>query len=275
MGSSLNKVLSKNWIVAFCAICLLLSVAFVYAQGVYVGSINSDVYHYPTCTWADRINEENKVWFSSAQDAVNQGYRPCQVCNPPLPQALTPTPSPSPTSTVTPTPSPITSPTTSTNGPSLKVDKTSTVLMVVDGDTFDLTTGETIRLADIDTPEQGEEGYTEAKNYMIDLVEGKTVYIDIDDVSRTDSYGRLVCVVYVKYNSTHCINVNEALLCNGYAVEWDHSNNEFNPSDWSEYVLTETIPEFPSLLVLPILMIAVAFGALLYRKQISQSILNC
>ena len=143
----------------------------------------------------------------------------------------------------------------------------------MDGDTFDLTSGETIRLADIDTPEQGESGYTEAKNYMISLVEGETVYVDIDAISRTDSYGRLVCVVYVEYNSTHCINVNKALLENGYAVEWDHTNNEFNPSAWQMYVLTEVIPEFPSFLVLPFLLTGIVIGALLFRKK-SPTLLN-
>ena len=35
--------------------------------------------------------------------------------------------------------------------------------------------------------------------------------IDIDDIYGTDPYGRWVGVVYVRYNSTHCLNVNYAL----------------------------------------------------------------
>ena len=53
------------------------------AQGVFVGSVNSDVYHYPTCTYAQRIYPENQIWFSSSEDARAHGYRPCKVCNPP------------------------------------------------------------------------------------------------------------------------------------------------------------------------------------------------
>ena len=49
----------------------------------YVGSINSDVYHYPTCRYVKQIYPENKIWFSSASDARAHGYRPCKVCNPP------------------------------------------------------------------------------------------------------------------------------------------------------------------------------------------------
>jgi hypothetical protein len=49
----------------------------------FVGSKNSDVYHYPSCTWAQRIKASNQIWFSSSQDARNHGYRPCEICHPP------------------------------------------------------------------------------------------------------------------------------------------------------------------------------------------------
>lgn len=42
----------------------------------FVGSKNSDKYHLPDCTWAKRIKKENQIWFSSAEDAKNQGYNP-------------------------------------------------------------------------------------------------------------------------------------------------------------------------------------------------------
>ena len=53
------------------------------ADGTFVGSTNSDVYHYPTCTYARRIYPENQIWFSSSDEARAQGYRPCKVCRPP------------------------------------------------------------------------------------------------------------------------------------------------------------------------------------------------
>lgn len=49
----------------------------------YCGSINSDVYHYPWCTYAKKIKPENLIWFVDEYDAKSQGYRPCKVCNPP------------------------------------------------------------------------------------------------------------------------------------------------------------------------------------------------
>ena len=49
----------------------------------YVGSINSNVYHYPSCRYVKQIYPENKIWFSSSSDARAHGYRPCKVCCPP------------------------------------------------------------------------------------------------------------------------------------------------------------------------------------------------
>lgn len=39
-----------------------------------------------------------------------------------------------------------------------------------------------------------------------------------------DNYGKLVCVVYVEYNSTHLVNVNNAMLDEGLAVLDDYPN---------------------------------------------------
>lgn len=52
-------------------------------SGNYVGSINSDVYHYLSCRYVKQIYPENKIWFSSTSDARAHGYRPCKVCCPP------------------------------------------------------------------------------------------------------------------------------------------------------------------------------------------------
>jgi hypothetical protein len=52
-------------------------------QKVFVGSIKSNKYHYPNCTWAEKIKPENEIWFSSSADAKAHGYVPCKVCNPP------------------------------------------------------------------------------------------------------------------------------------------------------------------------------------------------
>jgi hypothetical protein len=74
--------------------------------GPFVGSINSNVYHYPWCYEAKKILQKNLITFATVGDACAAGYRPCEVCNPPacgsqtamitltptiIPMAITPT----------------------------------------------------------------------------------------------------------------------------------------------------------------------------------------
>jgi len=49
----------------------------------YVGSSNSNVYHYPSCTASKKIKEANQVWFSDVSEAKGVGYVPCKICKPP------------------------------------------------------------------------------------------------------------------------------------------------------------------------------------------------
>lgn len=49
----------------------------------FVGSIDSDKYHYPSCRWAKKIKAENEIWFSSIAKAKSAGYKPCGTCKPP------------------------------------------------------------------------------------------------------------------------------------------------------------------------------------------------
>jgi len=50
--------------------------------GKFVGSIKSDKYHYPNCTHAKKILEENRIWFNSVEETKKAGYVPCGVCKP-------------------------------------------------------------------------------------------------------------------------------------------------------------------------------------------------
>jgi len=147
-----------------------------------------------------------------------------------------------------------------------EIDEVAVCDWVIDGDTFDTTSGDRIRLADIDAPEYGESGYYDAKQCLENLIEGKTVYLDIDDIYETDPYGRLVCVVYVRHSSTHYKNVNKALLVEGVAVISNYYN-EFNPYDWTLYVHEDDIPEIPSLIILPLFMIMTLLVSLVYRRK--------
>lgn len=52
------------------------------SSGVYVGSVDSDKYHNPSCRFAEEILPENEIWFDSIEDAQNSGYSPCGCCHP-------------------------------------------------------------------------------------------------------------------------------------------------------------------------------------------------
>lgn len=50
--------------------------------GSYVGSINSNKYHLPSCRHAKNIDSSNAIWFDTKEEAVSTGYQPCGVCKP-------------------------------------------------------------------------------------------------------------------------------------------------------------------------------------------------
>jgi micrococcal nuclease len=130
---------------------------------------------------------------------------------------------------------------------SWECDDQGTVSYIVDGDTFDVDYIGRIRLADVDTPEEGDPGYQEAKNYLNTSIFNKQIYVDIDDIYGTGPYGRIIAVCYLPYNSTHYLNINKDLLDKGYASILDF-DNEFNPSEWTLYVSSESesdIKPFP------------------------------
>lgn len=49
---------------------------------VYWASDESDKFHKPSCEWAQKISDWNKIVFYSRQEALDSGRQPCEVCNP-------------------------------------------------------------------------------------------------------------------------------------------------------------------------------------------------
>jgi micrococcal nuclease len=117
------------------------------------------------------------------------------------------------------------------------IEMSGPVTHVVDGDTLDVN-GITIRLALVDTPEIGENGYESAKNFVKDLCLGNDAEVDIDDGQRGgDRYGREIGVVYC-----NGVNVNSALMEKQYArIYTDYCDiSEFASEDWAECSSTNT-----------------------------------
>jgi hypothetical protein len=116
-----------------------------------------------------------------------------------------------------------------------------------DGDTFEIPHNPAIRLADVSCPETYEYGGSEATYALTQLIDGRTVYIDVDDVYGTGPYGRLICLVYVDFNNTHFLNVNEAMVVLGQATITDY-DNQWNPHQWTLFVSKPTTEDVAILL---------------------------
>lgn len=99
---------------------------------------------------------------------------------------------------------------------------------VVDGDTIDVQGVGRIRFVGVNTPERGQAGYQEAKNFITSLCLGKTIGLDIDNSKNHDKYGRTLAVVYVGDT-----NLNAELLKRGYAEVMYIPPSEFNPYSWT------------------------------------------
>jgi endonuclease YncB( thermonuclease family) len=82
---------------------------------------------------------------------------------------------------------------------------------IIDGDTFELADGKSVRLIGINTPETGERCAEEAEQQLSSLISGKSVYLE-KDVSETDQANRLLRYVYADG-----IFVNDRLVYDGYA----------------------------------------------------------
>ncbi len=98
---------------------------------------------------------------------------------------------------------------------------------IVDGDTIDVDGIGRVRLVGINTPEENQRGYHEAKDFVKKTCLGKRVYLDIDNAKYYDKYGRVLAVVYVDK-----VNVNSELLKRGYAKIMYIPPSEFNPYSW-------------------------------------------
>ena len=48
----------------------------------YWASAKADKFHLPTCEWAEKISEDNKIIYQSREDAITDGKEPCGACNP-------------------------------------------------------------------------------------------------------------------------------------------------------------------------------------------------
>lgn len=92
--------------------------------------------------------------------------------------------------------------------------KKGKVAFVIDGDTLILEGVEQrIRLWGVDAAEQGEDGFHEARNWLVKMIEGRKIsYIEVD----RDRYGRIVARVFFGDGR----EVNRVMLQKGLVTEY-------------------------------------------------------
>ncbi len=121
------------------------------------------------------------------------------------------------------------------------------VTKVVDGDTIDVRLQDynvsrftddliRVRLADVDTPEvRGPKACEAGKNasaYTRSWLLGNYVFLDLDNKTGKDQYGRWVAVAYLSEDGEPARNFNKMLVDSGHAAIEDFRNNEFDPNSW-------------------------------------------
>ncbi len=105
------------------------------------------------------------------------------------------------------------------------------VACVIDGDTIRLSDGDYVRLIGIDTPEKGENGYTEATLALVAMINNTEIRL-VKDTSETDKYGRLLRYVYAKQESQFF--VNELMVKRGWARAVDYPPDSKNAELFAE-----------------------------------------
>lgn len=100
------------------------------------------------------------------------------------------------------------------------------VVSVIDGDTIKIPGGVRVRLLGIDAPEKGECYYEESREFLKQLLEGKTVNLE-KDISGKDEYGRLLRYIILVKDDPQKDN----LLVNDYIVRQGYAQAVSSPPD--------------------------------------------
>lgn len=111
---STNTKKSSNKLIAIIAIVVVIAIVGVLASGMFSGdnstndvktesntvdpitennntanhsteywaSAKAEKFHLPTCEWAEKISDSNKIVYQSRDDAIADGKVPCGACNP-------------------------------------------------------------------------------------------------------------------------------------------------------------------------------------------------
>jgi endonuclease YncB( thermonuclease family) len=94
---------------------------------------------------------------------------------------------------------------------------------IIDGDTVEIG-NESMRLLGINSPERGEVYYSEAKNYLEDLILGEEVFLEFGK-DKKDKYNRTLAYVFLGNE-----NVNKKLVEEGFANIYFYGRDQYYSS---------------------------------------------
>jgi endonuclease YncB( thermonuclease family) len=105
----------------------------------------------------------------------------------------------------------------------------NSVIRVIDGDTFVLSDSdggneETIRLLCADTPEEGDDGYEEAKSYLSSVLFAKE--IEIERAERLDLYNRTLAWISYEDDFGNEVLVNKEIIDLGFGGVFEYNNTD-------------------------------------------------
>ena len=89
----------------------------------------------------------------------------------------------------------------------------TTATEIIDGDTFNIKNGLSVRLLGINAPNRGLPNYNIAKNYLASLILNKELIFEYDKYQE-DMYGRILAYVWINDKK---VLINEIMVKNGMA----------------------------------------------------------
>jgi len=102
--------------------------------------------------------------------------------------------------------------------------KTTQAIQILDGDTFVIKNGLTVRLLGINAPDRGKDNYRQASDYLSQLILNKKLTFEYDQY-QDDKFGRILAYIWIgcdKEIMIYCHDgkalVNEIMVKKGFAV---------------------------------------------------------
>ena len=114
-------------------------------------------------------------------------------------------------------------PSLSPNPPQSDTEETAKVAQVIDGESFTIDTGDTVKLIGVDAPEIEGKYYEESTRFLEFLIANKTIKLE-KDAEDKDSSGRLLRYVYVDYNGKQ-VFINLESVRQGYSLPFHTGKN--------------------------------------------------